>query len=200
MLDCDADVPLRFADGSPALGAANIGRGRSAMLAVSLDADWSDLPFRPGYLPLLTRLIRDVARAGDAISGPVAAGSAVQLAVPPDAARIEVVAPDGVRERYGDVQGKTHVEFTHTGSAGPYRVLAAGERGALLDAPRGAFIIESPRAESELTPLSGIESWSREAERGGGAAAAIKRSMAAYVLLVFAGLVLLEGALRLRKH
>jgi hypothetical protein len=170
------------------------------MLAVALDADWSDLPFRPGYLPLLTRLIRNVARAGDVISGPVQAGSAVQLAVPPDAARMEVVTPDGVRQRYADVQGHNRVEFTHTDSAGPYRVLAAGERGALLDAPRGAFVIESPRGESDLTPIAGVEAWSHEAERGGGGAASIKRSLAAYVLLVFAGLVLLEGALRLRRH
>jgi hypothetical protein len=199
MLDCESDVPLRFSDGSPALAQADIGRGRSALLATSLDADWSDLPFRPGYLPLLTRLIRGLARAELVITGPVPAGATVQLAVPPDAARMEVVAPDGVRQRYDDLKGKTSVEFAHTDSAGPYRVLASGDRGALLDTPRGAFVIESPRSESDLMPIANVESWGLSAVKGG-SAAMIKRSLASYVLLVFAMLVLVEGALRLRTR
>jgi hypothetical protein len=199
MLDCDADVPLRFADGSPALAIKDVGRGRSALLATSLDADWSDLPLRPGYLPLLTRLIRDVAHAEVVVTGPVVAGSRVQLAVPPDAARMEVISPDGLREPYGDLKGKTRIEFAHTNAPGPYRVLAAGERGELLDSPRGAFVIESPRAESDLTPIPNVEAWGRKATSGT-SVASIKRSLASFVLLVFAMLVLAEGALRLRTR
>jgi hypothetical protein len=198
LLECDSAVHMRFTDGTPALAEANVGRGRSAILALSLDADWSDLPFRPGYLPLLTRLIREVAGAGTAISGPVAAGSTVQLTVPPDAARMELVTPEGTRHRYDDLKGKTSVAFSATDSAGPYRMLAAGERGVLADVPRGAFVVESPRAESDLSSIPGIASWSKRAAHGA-ALDSVKKSLAPLVLLVFALLVLIEGTLRLRK-
>jgi hypothetical protein len=198
MLDCDSEVHLRFADGTPALAESAIGRGRSALLAVSLDADWSDWPFRPGYLPLLARLIREVSGASVAIDGPVAAGSSLELAVPADAAHMEVLGPDGTRQRYDELKGKRVVTFSATDSAGAYRVLAAGDRGALADVPRGAFVVETPHAESELTALPAVESWGRSA--AGATGGYVKRSLASYVLLVFAGLVLLEGALRLRRR
>jgi hypothetical protein len=199
MLDCDSEVHLRFSDGAPALAETSVGRGRSALLAVSLDADWSDLPLRPGYLPLLARLIREVAGAGLAINGPVAAGSPVRIAVPPEAARMEVVGPDGLRTRFDDVKGKPSVELAATDSAGPYRVLAAGERGTLADVPRGAFVVESPHAESELGALADVQSWGPRAARGS-SGTYVKQTLAPYVLLVFAMLALLEGLLRLRAR
>jgi hypothetical protein len=199
MLDCRSEVSLRFSDGAPALAIANVERGRSALLATSLDADWTDLPLRPGYLPMLTWLIRDVARAELAISGPVRAGQAVRLALPPDARGLEVVTPEGVRHRYDDIAGKSSIEFTHTQRSGPYRVLAESERGLLADAPRGAFVVESPRAESDLTPLQQVESWGVGAPAGpiGGT---VRHSLVSYVLLVFALLVLAEGSLRTLKR
>jgi hypothetical protein len=199
MLDCDAEVHLRFADGAPALAELKVGRGRVAVLAVSLDADWSDWPFRPGYLPLLAQLIREVAGAGAAVSGPILAGSTVKLAVPPDAARMEVVSPDGARHRYDHLEGKTNVELSATDNAGPYRVLAAGGRGVLGDVPRGAFVVEPPRAESDLNAIPGVERWAQRTTHGV-SAMTIKKSLAPYVLLFFALLVLVEGGLRLRKR
>src|SRR5262249_60691788 len=89
MLECQSGVQLNWSDGAPALAIADIGRGRSAFLATTLDDEWTALPLRPGYLPLLSRLIREVARTRRTVSGPVAAGSQVDLDVPPDAARLE---------------------------------------------------------------------------------------------------------------
>jgi hypothetical protein len=200
MLDCDSEIFLRFADGEPALAEAHVERGRSALLAVSLDADYSDWPFRPGYLPLLSRLIREVAGAGIAIEGPVAAGASIELAVPPGATRMEVVSPEGTRQRFDGLAGKTRIELGATEAAGAYRVLAAGDRGALADVPRGAFVVESPRVESDLTPIPGVEGWVASSARGSVGAAQVKRPLAPYVLLMFMLLVLFEGALRLRTR
>jgi hypothetical protein len=199
MLDCRSEVQLRFSDGSPALAVANVERGRSALLATSLDGDWTDLPFRPGFLPLLTRLIRDVSRAELAIGGPVQAGQPVKLAVPPDAEGLEVVTPEGVRHRYDDLAGKPSIEFPHTEVPGPYRVLAASERGVLVDAPRGAFVVEGPRAESDLTPLAHVEGWGGGTPKAAGAGV-VRHSLVSYVLLLFAMLVLAEGAMRTLKR
>jgi hypothetical protein len=199
MLECRSDAQLRFSDGTPALAVQDIGRGRSALLATTLDDEWTDLPLRPGYLPLLSRLIRDAARASFAISGPVSAGSEVQVAVPPDAAQLEVLGPGGTAQRHDDLAGKRSIAFAQTEAAGPYRVLAAASHGALLDVPRGAFVVETPRSESDLTPLQGVEGWSGRSG-GGTSAAHIRQSLMPYLLVVFALLVLGEGVLRLRPR
>ena len=199
MLECQSGVQLRWSDGAPALAIADIGRGRSAFLATTLDDEWTDLPLRPGYLPLLSRLIREVARTRRTVSGPVAAGSKVELDVPPDAARMEVLAPDGAVHRFDDLRDKVQVDFEATNVAGPYRVLAQSGRGAMLDVPRGAFIVEAPRSESDLHPLAGVEGWNTRGDRSG-AGAQVRRSLAPWLLIAFAMLVLAEGALRLRTR
>lgn len=199
MLECRSEPHLRFSDGAPALAVEDVGRGRSALLATTLDDDWTDLPLRPGYLPLLSRLIRDAARASLAISGPVAAGSEVHIAVPPDAAQLEVLGPGGSVSRHEELAGKRSIAFADTEAAGPYRVLAAGGHGALLDVPRGAFVVETPRSESDLSPLQGVEGWSRRSAQGV-SAAHVRQSLMPYLLIVFALLVLGEGVLRLRPR
>lgn len=198
VLEGGASAPLRFADGTPALAIADIGRGRSALLATSLDDDWSDLPFRPGYLPLLSRLLQDVARAHDLISGPIAAGQSVEIGIPPAARRLEVVGPDGAHHRYDNVHGLAKVAFKETQRPGPYRVMAAGGGGASLgDLPRRAFVVATPAAESDLTPAPALDAGPLRVT-GKSPTSTIRRSIAPLLFLLCALLVLGEGALRLR--
>jgi hypothetical protein len=197
LLECDGRAELSFEDGSPALAIADSGRGRTAILAVPLDADWSDLPLRPGFLPLLVGLIKDVSQTGELTSGPVTPGTAVKIPVPPGATALEVVTPDGLRRRYDALEGSASVDFGETDRAGPYRVLSAGPSGALRDAPRGAFVVQAPIADSDLRTLGELDTLSADAADGGGGAE-VQRSLSPLIFLLFALLVLAEGGVRLR--
>lgn len=53
-----AKVLLEFADGSAALVESSLGKGRILWWASTLDAGWTNLPFRPFYLPLLQQATR----------------------------------------------------------------------------------------------------------------------------------------------
>jgi hypothetical protein len=77
-----AETLLKFEDESPALMARSVGDGRTLLLASSLDADYSDLPLRPGYLPLLAAMVRDAAGATAAARGRIAPGDRVVLPSP----------------------------------------------------------------------------------------------------------------------
>jgi hypothetical protein len=200
LLECDSEAPLRFADGAPALAIAARGSGHSALLATTLDADWTDLPLRPGYLPLLAQIVRRVANAGTSVRGPVSAGAPLTLGVPPHASTIEIVAPDGERHRFDDVSSKAAIELQHTERPGPYRMLAASARGALAEVPRGAFVVTPPQGESDLTPLTDVEQWPERARERAHEAALIRRSLAPHLLLLFALLALAEGVARLWKR
>lgn len=53
----DAEVLARFDDGKPAIVTAQRGEGRVVVFASSLDAEWTDLPRRPAFVPFLHRLV-----------------------------------------------------------------------------------------------------------------------------------------------
>lgn len=198
MLDCGADVYLRFSDGSAAVAAADVARGRSALLATTLDGEWGDLPLHPGYLPLVSKLIRNVARAERAITGPVAALATVDIAVPPGASRLEVLTPEGERHAYDVQPGQATLPFAHTASPGPYRVLAKSPSGLMADVPRGAFVVTSPLAESDLTPqgeLSPAISQTKKAKDSG----LSRRPLTSWFLIAFAMLALAEGIVRVTR-
>jgi hypothetical protein len=198
MLECEDGVQLAFEDGAPAVVVGEAGRGQAAILATPLDDDWSDLPLRPGFLPLLVNLLRHTSRTQDLQSGPVEPGATVPIPVPPGAARLEVVTPEGLRRRYDDLDGVSRVQFDDTHTAGPYRVMVSSAGAALVDAPRGAFVVDAPREESDLTP----DPQARElvsGERGGGAGATVHRSLASSLFLLFGLLVVAEGLVRLRR-
>jgi hypothetical protein len=197
-LECDGDIALRFGDGSPALALGRMGRGQTALLALPLDDDWSDLPLRPGYLALLARVVRQLSSTVAPPLAHIPAGSIAKIPVPPTAERMEIVLPDGSRESFTGLDGKTEIELAQTEQPGAYRALAAGSGGPVGDASRGAFVVDAPVAESDLTPLPDLP----ELERVAGAASAgstIRRSLAPMVLLVLAGLALAEGLVRLPR-
>ncbi len=49
----DATVLARFNDNAPAILTAQVGQGKVILLAFPLDAEWSDLPIKTAYIPLL---------------------------------------------------------------------------------------------------------------------------------------------------
>src|SRR4029079_4524090 len=63
-------VVLRYESGAPALVEAEVGRGRVLLLTTTIDREWTDLPIRPGFLPLVQESARFLAGApsGDSIS------------------------------------------------------------------------------------------------------------------------------------
>ncbi len=51
-----AEVLAAFDDGAPALVASRYGKGRVALWTSTVDRDWTDLPIRTAFLPLMQRL------------------------------------------------------------------------------------------------------------------------------------------------
>ncbi len=53
----DAGILARFDDGKPAIIESARGEGRILFFASSLDAEWTDLPRRPAFVPFLHRMV-----------------------------------------------------------------------------------------------------------------------------------------------
>ena len=129
------------------------GEGRVIACAVPCDADWSNLPMRPFYLPLMQRLSvylastvfpprnLDIGKPIVAFLGAADAGKKARL-TPPDGVTIDVpIAGKGERGV---------VEFTRTQQPGLYT----------LTPPDGApihYVVNASRRESDLTRLSDRE-------------------------------------------
>ena len=190
----DAQVPLRFSDGTPALLVGRAGQGQVALLATSLDESLADLPLRPGYLPLIARLVREVSPAARAPEGPVLPGDTVRLTLPPGAERLVVTRPDGERESFDGPSAAIGA----TTLLGAYRVEVADRGGSLRDAPRLAFVVAAPPSESDLTPGPEAASTSARSGEQRATATSVKRSLAPWLFFAVGLLAIAEGALRFR--
>ena len=89
-------IVLRYENGAPALVDAEVGRGRVLLLTTSVDREWTDLPIRPGFLPLVQEAARYLAAApsGDA-TATVTVGGKREIVLGADDRRVEVVKPNG---------------------------------------------------------------------------------------------------------
>ena len=100
----DARVLARFDDGQPAIVESDWGAGRILLFASSLDAEWTDLPRRPAFVPLVHRMV-EVAAAYERIPIAYRVGESVdpekafRLTPAPAGAVSEVLAdaPSGER-------------------------------------------------------------------------------------------------------
>ena len=89
-------IVLRYESGAPALVDAEIGRGRVLLLTTTVDREWTDLPIRPGFLPLVQEAARYLAGApsGEATAAIIVGGKR-EIALGADDRRVEVVKPGG---------------------------------------------------------------------------------------------------------
>lgn len=149
-----AGTVLKFSDGSPALVERAHGRGRVALLASSIDREWSNLPISTLYVPLTRRLVRFL--AGELSDDQVAAvivGNPVQVEVG-EHARVRIDGPEGfAAEVLPAVEGV--VEVTPT-LPGVYRLSkedgTPDERLALK-----GFAANVDTAEGELRKVTAAE-------------------------------------------
>ena len=146
-----AAVILRYDTGAPALVEKTVGKGRVMLLSTTLDREWTDLPIRAGFLPLVQESARRLAgtseRSGTSV---LTVGQRRDIALAPDERRLEITKPDGTvwvasKDRGG---GARTILFTETDEPGAYRVRTAGADGMLTDRPADGFVVNIDPRES----------------------------------------------------
>jgi hypothetical protein len=150
-------VILRYESGSPALVERQVGKGRVLLLSTSVDREWTDLPIRPGFLPLMQEAARRLVGGGDTEATPaLLVGQPHELAVAADDRRLEVTKPDGsvwVARNDTPGIGRT-ITFSDTDEPGVYRVRAAGPDGSLAPRAADGFVVNLDTRESNPARLA----------------------------------------------
>jgi hypothetical protein len=150
-------VILRYDTGAPALVEKSVGKGRVMLLSTTIDREWTDLPIRAGFLPLVQESARRLAgtseRSGTSV---LMVGQRREIALSPDERRLEITKPDGSvwvasKDRGG---GSRSILFTETDEPGAYRVRSAGADGMLSDRRADGFVVNVDARESNPERLS----------------------------------------------
>jgi hypothetical protein len=150
----DARVLAQYASGRPFLIEAPAGRGRVLVMTTPLDADWGTLPLSNFYLPFAQSAVRHltatlVAERNVRVGQPIVArfGPGVNVT------RAQVRLPSGEVRPLPATRGE--VRYARTEQAGEYRLEVDGNM------PRSArtvhFVVRTPPAESDLTPLTSAQ-------------------------------------------
>lgn len=148
---------LEMGGGLPLLLERKIGKGKVLFLTTTIDRDWTDLPIRPGFLPLTQRAARYLAgRLDEPRLGQVLVGERVSLEVSRGMQRMVIRDPEGVDTTFSasDLRGKTSMNFTKTSLPGNYRVWAEiPQQGGLLELENHGFVVVADPRESNLSPV-----------------------------------------------
>ena len=146
---------MTLADGSPILVQHEVGRGHVMIFSSTADRDWSDLPTRPVYVPLLHGLISALSNLADASQRPnvILPEPAILQGQPEDdGASLTIQTADGQQRllRYAAEGGSDRPNIVAHFSAytvpGIYQI--SGSRSQ-----RDFLTVNATRAESNLTKL-----------------------------------------------
>jgi hypothetical protein len=196
-----ATVILRYETGAPALVEKTVGKGRVMLLSTTIDREWTDLPIRAGFLPLIQEAARRLAGTSDhGGAGVLVVGQRRELSLAPGERRLEITKPDGtVWADTKDRGASKTVGFTETDEPGIYRVRAAGADGVLGPRPAEGFVVNIDSAESDPARLTPAQRPDRRPATPAGKEPPKRRvelwhGLAALLIL----LVMFESALTLR--
>lgn len=148
-------VLAQFEDGVPILVEREVAKGSTLLLTTTLDRDWTDLPIRPGYLPLIQRCTRYLARSlAHREPKTTDVSTTVTLAVVDGMQKLIVVSPNKKRIVFNanKLADKTKIWFSQTKLPGPYRIWAEIPGfGGLTELHAAAFIVNISANESDLS-------------------------------------------------
>ncbi len=181
----DDEVVLSSAAGSPLLVVDR--EHRRAVLAIGLDDEMSDLPFRPGFLPLAASLVHALARPGILPDRPFIAGEAPSLAVDEGVTLVELVTPSGEVLRRRPDHGAVSLDDLADPGAYTLRAEANGQLRVLTDA---ALVLVPPAEEIDLRPHPPADAATRDPDAREGEA---HHAIARWFFLALGLLAALEG-------
>lgn len=150
-------VLLTLANGDPFLIEKKIGAGRVLLITTAADRDWSDLPLKTAYVPLVQSMARYLSRteAGQFDSG-IAVGESKSFSLGAENAgrKIAIVKPDG-KSREIDLtpQGeRAAATFRENDLSGIYRASLPSLPAASAESP-GLYAVNPPFLESRLKAI-----------------------------------------------
>lgn len=169
-----SELVLSYEDNAPAILERKVDRGHVLLLTTSVDADWTDLPFQPAFLPLTRRSIQYLARrATSAGTTRHVVGEKTRIEVSGFVReRAIVTGPEDLRLALSPVDGA--IEFTPM-SAGMYAIWADDTNdGNRIDAL--TFTANVDTEESRLTPLreETLARWVSDEDDDGEAAGGVR--------------------------
>ncbi len=145
-------APLRFDSGDPFFVERPHGEGRVLQFAAPADADWSNLPTQPTFLPLAQRLVTYLASRVEPPRN-VSTGEKLVALLPPELIGGEAVFEDPAGSRHTvpvrAVGPRASAEFAGTRKPGIYTLVPPGDGAA-----RQHFAVNLDRAESDLEALT----------------------------------------------
>jgi len=153
----DSRVLLRYTDGLPALLERQVGKGRVILFTSSMDDDWTDLPLRSIFVPLVHQIARTLSNSlvHDA-EEVIEVGQTLTLPLPPDPRRVALLRgpqQDEVRldPMGADEEGLT--SFSEARVPGHYN-LYWSDPDSGTEQLKTRFAVRVPSRESKLTALS----------------------------------------------
>ncbi len=157
----ERSVVVQLKGGLPLLLERKVGKGIVMLLTTTLDRDWTDLPIRPGYLPLVQRAARYLAgRLGDREPRRVQVGRPIDLEVSEGMRRLVVLDPGDEKTVFAakELVDRTRVRFTGTMTPGSYRVWAQMPGfGGLKELSDLEFVVGADPVESNLARVANEE-------------------------------------------
>lgn len=151
---------IALSNGDPLLLEKRIGAGRIMLVATSADRDWSDLPLKTAYLPLMQSLVGYLAggKRGSFDAG-ISVGETKTFSLPPSyvGKSLRIIQPDK-KEREIPVianRDQASASFEDNELAGVYRVAASDNSGP-ANLPE-LYAVNPPFLESRLAGIEADE-------------------------------------------
>ena len=151
------EILARFTNDAPALmerAVGNSGQGRVLLLTTSIDREWTDLPIRPGFLPLVEQIVLYLGRAlDDERPRIVRVGEIRALTLPAGSTAAYVTRPDGTEITVDVDASGVAASFTDTSRVGLHKVAAVDAAGQRRLLPRERFTVMIDTREVDLTRI-----------------------------------------------
>ena len=146
----EAEVLLSYEDGRPFLLERALGRGRVLLFTSTADRDWTDLPTRIAYVPLVHSLVGYAAQLSQAAQRPqvfLPGPTSVRMQGAQEGGSLTILTPDGkeLLSRFAARQGVIEAPVTEYTVPGIYRLGAHADTDYLA--------VNATRAESDFAKL-----------------------------------------------